>query len=192
MTQLIFDASALSLPLTMADPVSRQLAYSELERSLEELGAEHEILARVRSAVERTSGGFRSLEEVASGLHLSTRTLKRRLAAQGLTYSNVLEEQRREKALLLLRSPLLRSTRWPNSSVLGHLELPPRLPPLDRRIAGDLPEDGDGAIGATEKIVCRGGEKEPRKGGSSLVGVLQAPACRGALDQRDAKGGVRV
>ncbi len=106
-TQLIFDASALSLPLTMADPVSRQLAYSELERSLEELGAEHEILARVRGAVERTSGGFRTLEEVASGLHLSTRTLKRRLAAQGLTYSNVLEEQRREKALLLLRSPLL-------------------------------------------------------------------------------------
>lgn len=106
-TQLLFDASALSLPLTMADPVSRQLAYSELERSLEELGAEQEILSRVRGAVGRTSGGFRSLQEVASGLHVSTRTLKRRLAAQGVTYSEVLEEQRREKALLLLRSPSL-------------------------------------------------------------------------------------
>ena len=106
-TQLIFDASALSLPLTMSDPVSRQLAYSELERSLEELGADQEILGRVRSAVERATGGFRSLEEVASGLHVSTRTLKRRLAAQGVTYSDVLEEQRREKALLLLRSPSL-------------------------------------------------------------------------------------
>jgi len=107
LTQLLFDASALSLPLTMADPVSRQLAYSELERSLEELGAEQEILSRVRGAVGRTSGGFRSLQEVASGLHVSTRTLKRRLAAQGVTYSEVLEEQRREKALLLLRSPSL-------------------------------------------------------------------------------------
>ena len=106
-TQLIFDASALSLPLTMSDPVSRQLAYSELERSLEELGADQEILGRVRGAVERATGGFRSLEEVASGLHVSTRTLKRRLAAQGVTYSDVLEEQRREKALLLLRSPSL-------------------------------------------------------------------------------------
>ncbi len=106
-TQLIFDAAALNLPLTMADPVSRQLAYSELERSLEELGTEHEILARVRSAVGRTSGGFRTLKEVASGLHLSTRTLKRRLAARGVTYSHILEEQRREKALLLLRSPSL-------------------------------------------------------------------------------------
>jgi AraC-like DNA-binding protein len=107
LTQLLFDASALSLPLTMADPVSRQLAYSELERSLEELGAEQEILSRVRGAVGRTDGGFRSLQEVASGLHVSTRTLKRRLAAQGVTYSEVLEEQRREKALLLLRSPSL-------------------------------------------------------------------------------------
>ncbi len=105
-TQLIFDASALDLPLTMADPVSRQLAYSELERSLGELG-EQEILARVRGALGGKNGGFRSLKEVASGLHLSTRTLKRRLAEQGVTYSHVLEEQRREKALLLLRSPAL-------------------------------------------------------------------------------------
>ena len=107
LTQLIFDASALALPLTMADPVSRQLAYTELERSLEGLGAGQEILARVRGAVGRTNGGFRSLEEVASGLHISARTLKRRLAARGVTYSHLLEEQRREKALLLLRTPSL-------------------------------------------------------------------------------------
>jgi AraC-like DNA-binding protein len=104
LTQLVFDASALTLPLTMADPVSRQLVCSDLERSLDELGEERAILARVRGAVRRARGGFRSLEEVATGLHLSTRTLKRRLAAQGVTYSDVLEEQRRERALLLLRS----------------------------------------------------------------------------------------
>jgi AraC-like DNA-binding protein len=91
----------------MADPVSRQIAYAELERSLGELGSDQEILTRVRRALGRKNGGFRSLKEVASGLHLSTRTLKRRLAAQGVTYSDVLEEQRRERALLLLRSPKL-------------------------------------------------------------------------------------
>jgi AraC-like DNA-binding protein len=107
LTQLVFDASALDLPLMMADPVSRQIAYAELERSLGELGSDQEILTRVRRALGRKNGGFRSLKEVASGLHLSTRTLKRRLAAQGLTYSDVLEEQRRERALLLLRSPKL-------------------------------------------------------------------------------------
>jgi len=104
LTQLVFDVSALSLPLTMSDPVSRQLAYSECERSLEELGADQEILARVRKLVARASGGFHSLDEVANQLHLSSRTLKRRLSTHGVTYSDLLEEQRREKALLLLRS----------------------------------------------------------------------------------------
>ena len=88
----------------MADAVSRQLAYSELERSLGELGADQEVFARVRKLVARPGGGFRSLEEVASELHLSARTLKRRLASHGETYSGLLEEQRRERALLLLRS----------------------------------------------------------------------------------------
>jgi AraC-like DNA-binding protein len=87
--------------------VSRQLAYSELERSLEELGGDQDILARVRKLVARASGGFHSLDEVASALHLSTRTLKRRLATQGATYSDLLEEQRRERAMMLLRSPTL-------------------------------------------------------------------------------------
>jgi AraC-like DNA-binding protein len=107
LTQLVFDASSLALPLTMADPVSRQIAYDECERSLGELGADQEILGRVRRLVTRARGGYHSLEEVAGALHLSTRTLKRRLAAQGVTYSDLLEEQRREKALLLLRSPSL-------------------------------------------------------------------------------------
>jgi AraC-like DNA-binding protein len=104
-TQLVFDASALDLPLTMADAVSRRIAYSELERSLGELGSEKDVLGRVRKLAVRAKGGFRSLDEVADALHVSTRTLKRRLAAQGTTYSDVLEEQRRERAMLLLRSP---------------------------------------------------------------------------------------
>ncbi len=106
-TQLVFDAHVLQHPLTMADPVSQQIAYSECERSLEELGPEKEILAQVRRLVARKNGGFHSLEEVASELHLSPRTLKRRLATQGATYSDLLEEQRRERALLLLRSQTL-------------------------------------------------------------------------------------
>ncbi len=88
-TQLVFDASALELPLTMADPVSRQLVYSELERSLEELGGDQDLLGRVRKLVGRAGGGFRSLDEVASALHLDARTLKRRLATQGATYSTI-------------------------------------------------------------------------------------------------------
>jgi AraC-like DNA-binding protein len=102
-TQLVFGASVLELPLTMADPVSRKIAYAVCERSLEELAGEEGTLAHVRKLIARDKG-FRSLEEVASELHLSARTLKRRLATTGTKYSDVLAEQRREVAMRLLRS----------------------------------------------------------------------------------------
>jgi AraC-like DNA-binding protein len=105
-TQLLFDASVLALPLTMADPVSRQLAYEQCERSLEALG-HGDVLDRVRALVLKRDEGVRSVDEVASEMHVSARTLKRKLASAGVTYTDVLDEQRREAALLLLRSPTL-------------------------------------------------------------------------------------
>jgi AraC-like DNA-binding protein len=105
--QLVFDAPQLDLPLVTADPGSLRLAYEQCERSLEALGAEEHVLERVRQLVLRQEGGCRSLEEVATLVHVSPRTLKRRLASQGVTYTDLLDEQRRERALLLLRSPML-------------------------------------------------------------------------------------
>ena len=105
--QLVFDARQLDLPLTTADPGSFRLAYEQCERTLEAIGATGQLLERVRQLVLRPEGGCRSLEEVSAEVHVSARTLKRRLAAQELTYTEVLDEQRRERALLLLRSPTL-------------------------------------------------------------------------------------
>jgi len=106
-TQLLFDARYLESPLTMSDPTSRQLAYSELERSLGAIGegVDADVVPRVRKLLLAAGGGIRSLEEVASSLGASARTLKRKLAAAGVTYSDLLEEERREMAFLLLRTP---------------------------------------------------------------------------------------
>jgi AraC-like DNA-binding protein len=105
--QLVFDASVLDLPLAFADPVARQLAVEQCERSLDALGESGRLIARVRELVYVQDRGFRSLEDVASELRVSARTLKRKLSLQGVTYSDLLEVKRREVALLLLRSPSL-------------------------------------------------------------------------------------
>lgn len=102
-TRLLFDARALDLPLVAPDPAGLQLARRQCERELEALGFDGDILGRVRRALSR-DGGFRSLDQVACELHLSTRTLKRRLAARGVSFSELLDRERCEKALLLLRS----------------------------------------------------------------------------------------
>jgi AraC-like DNA-binding protein len=105
--QLVFDASVLNLPLVMADPAALRLAREQCERELDALGYNRQLAARVRAILSDNDGRFRPLDEVAALLHLSPRTLKRKLAAEGAVFSDLLDEQRRERALLLMRSPEL-------------------------------------------------------------------------------------
>jgi AraC-like DNA-binding protein len=105
--RLVFDASILDLPVVTSDPAAMELARAQCDRELAtraEAGTDGgTFLGSVRRAIAVRSGdGFRSLDEVAKKLHLSTRTLKRRLAEQGSSFSQVLDEVRRQRALLLL------------------------------------------------------------------------------------------
>lgn len=102
--RLLFPAADLDLPLLMADPVATQLALSQCERELESQGEQARLVGRVRRLLEDSREGFPGLESTAATLHLSPRTLKRHLALQGTSFSELLEEVRREKALLLLRN----------------------------------------------------------------------------------------
>jgi AraC-like DNA-binding protein len=101
--RLVFDASILDLPIRTADPVAMELARAQCDRELAALAEGEGFVGRVRSAaVGGSDAGFRSLDEVARRLHVSTRTLKRRLAEQGTSFSSVVDGIRRQRALLLL------------------------------------------------------------------------------------------
>lgn len=116
--RLVFDAALLELPLTMADPVAQHLAREQCQRELDALGYRDALAARVRELLPLNAGsanteisdapdaGFRAQADIARRLHTSVRTLKRRLAAEGTSYSALLDEARRERALLLLRGAL--------------------------------------------------------------------------------------
>lgn len=120
--RLVFAAELLDVPLVSADPVAVQLAQAQCERELAML-VDAGLPGRVRAALVIDGGaGFRSVEEVARLLHVSTRTLKRKLAALGTSYSAILDETRRQRALLLLADRGL-----PLAEIagrLGYTELP--------------------------------------------------------------------
>jgi AraC-like DNA-binding protein len=99
--RLVFAASLLDLPLKTADPVAMQLAREQCERQLAAL-VDAGFPARVRAAIVGDGKAFRALPDVAKRLHVSTRTLKRRLAGSGTTFSALLDDERRQRALLLL------------------------------------------------------------------------------------------
>ncbi|HEX3771158.1 MAG TPA: AraC family transcriptional regulator [Polyangiaceae bacterium] len=105
--RIVFDAARLDAPILTADGTALSLAQTLCERALEELGFDAELVERVRRLVVSGGNGFRSLEEVAKLLHMSPRTLKRRLAARAASFSAIVDQERREQALVLLRQPRL-------------------------------------------------------------------------------------
>jgi AraC-like DNA-binding protein len=105
--RLVFDAALLNAPLVSADPASLRLAREQCERLLDSISSRSRFGDRARRLVLRSEGGARSLEELASVINVSSRTLRRRLADEGASYSSMLDEERHARALLLLRSPEL-------------------------------------------------------------------------------------
>jgi AraC-like DNA-binding protein len=105
--RVVIDASILDSPIVSADPMALQMARTLCERSLDDLGYDTGLIDNVRRLLANDQNGFRSLEQVAARIHLSPRTLKRRLASQGVCFSELVDRERREKAMVLLRSSRL-------------------------------------------------------------------------------------
>ncbi len=104
--RLIFDAAVLRTPFQQADANAQRLAAEQCERELAALEASSGVTARVIDLLFIPSG-VRDVEAVAKALSLSARTLKRRLAAEGTTYSELLETHRRARAEALLSEGVL-------------------------------------------------------------------------------------
>jgi AraC-like DNA-binding protein len=97
-----FDAALLDHPLVTADRAALRLAREACEQQLEALGPSVDVLNRVRQLLPGDAGGYRSLAAVARLMHVSERTLKRRLADRRESYSGLLDEHRHAQALALL------------------------------------------------------------------------------------------
>ncbi|HEX3771512.1 MAG TPA: AraC family transcriptional regulator [Polyangiaceae bacterium] len=106
-TRAFLDAGSLDLPLVMADPAALQLARRQCERQLETVSASGRLVTTVRRLLWDRAGGMREPHEIAEAVHLSPRTLRRRLAVHGSSLSALVNEERRERAMTLLRSPEL-------------------------------------------------------------------------------------
>jgi AraC-like DNA-binding protein len=108
--RLVFPRAVLDLPLAMADPVALRLAREQCERELDALGHGRGVATQVRALLAAKPEGFLSLDEVAEHMGVSSRTLKRKLAEHGTDFSTILDEERRDRALLLLGSDIALET----------------------------------------------------------------------------------
>lgn len=103
--QLRFSAVELERPLALADRSASRVAVAQLERELTLLGNSDETWTRVEAILRAPNAGFPDLEAVAARLHMSSRTLKRRLRAQRRSFQQLLDDARLARATSLLRDP---------------------------------------------------------------------------------------
>ncbi|MDQ8036111.1 MAG: AraC family transcriptional regulator [Pedobacter sp.] len=99
--QLRFPAALLAEPLLMADPTASQLAREQCERELAALSSQP-LVSRVRALLGEDLGAMPDLESVAARCCMSARSLKRKLAEHGVSFSELAADMRRDEAFVLL------------------------------------------------------------------------------------------
>lgn len=104
------DGSAVVVPTAVwqggtvhADATTARLQEGVLEQALSEQ-RDAAVARRVREAVRSRLEQGATLHEVARALAMSERSLQRKLAAEGLSYRDLVDDVRKHEVLLLLRS----------------------------------------------------------------------------------------
>lgn len=102
-TRWIFRPGAGREPLPMANPLLEQ-TYAELcTQLIDDAEVSDEIVNQLYNLLVRSDRNFPNAPEAATQLGLSERTLYRRLAGQGLTFGQMLERVREQRAVYLLQ-----------------------------------------------------------------------------------------
>lgn len=107
-TVVEFPIEHLDLPLRQPDPALREVLEQQAEALLARLPETDDFEhALRRSILNLLDSGEPALASVAKRMHMSSRTLQRRLAERDLRFQQVLDDCRREQAQAYLADPRL-------------------------------------------------------------------------------------
>jgi AraC-like DNA-binding protein len=97
------NAAALDLPHCSPDRSLLQILTTHADGLLRQLSRSPRVAERARAAISETLlAGQSGAEQVARRLSMSTRTLHRRLAEEGTSHGEIVDDVRREQAMLHL------------------------------------------------------------------------------------------
>ena len=105
--EIHFPVRMLDEPIATADPVSVQLAIERCEQEMSRQAAASGTRGQVIERLRCDQGRYPELADIAEELHISERTLKRRLQAEGCSFQALLDEVRQRDAQRLLADPKL-------------------------------------------------------------------------------------
>lgn len=106
--QIRFPVTLLDIPIASANPVTAQIAIEQCEQEMAQLvRGETSLSEQASELLQRHRGKYPDLNTLAQILHMSERTLKRHLQAEGQSYQRLLDATRYKHACDLLRNATL-------------------------------------------------------------------------------------
>jgi len=96
---LVFDKKFLKTPIRYSNSLSSQMAESICEMQLRRQYIEHDLEHRVRYLLLEHADAFPDAEDIAEILHMTSRTLRNRLRAQGTSFQAILDDLRHRLAV---------------------------------------------------------------------------------------------
>jgi AraC-like DNA-binding protein len=105
---IVFRAADAQLPFVTRNAELLGMLAPQFEEELKQENGEENFIERVRVAIQQKLTGRRpNIEDIADALHLSSRTLQRRLQDGGSSFQRVLEEARHHLARHYLNNSVL-------------------------------------------------------------------------------------
>jgi len=101
-TAIVVPTAAFELPLVTADAALLEILTHHAELELARIPSARPFSRRVCSVLQRNLPAAADLDHVVQSLHLSRSSVQRRLQAEGTSHTLLLDEVRRDRALVLL------------------------------------------------------------------------------------------
>lgn len=97
-----FDIKTLDDPVSLANEEVFKLCENQCQQLVSRLENDDLLSSKIRNTLVKTPGKFPTLEEMAASLKMGSRTLRRRLVKEELTYQQILDETRKDLAIQYL------------------------------------------------------------------------------------------
>jgi AraC-like DNA-binding protein len=105
---IVFRAADAQRPFVTRNAELLGMLAPQFEEELRQENGDENFIERVRVAIQQKLAGRRpSIEDIADALHISSRTLQRRLQDEGASFQRVLEEARHQLARHYLNNSVL-------------------------------------------------------------------------------------
>ena len=108
--RMICNAELLALPLNLFDPSTQKLAENNCNDALKKLKTKGGLRKQVRDIFRINKQAFSSIDKMAQQLNMSPRTISRKLKLENTCFQDILDKERRLRAINYLENTELSIT----------------------------------------------------------------------------------